>query len=33
VQEAQVAHYNYILVVGDEEARTGQVRIQFCSFH
>ncbi|KAG7646724.1 putative threonine--tRNA ligase [Arabidopsis thaliana] len=27
VQEAQVAHYNYILVVGDEEARTGQVTV------
>ncbi|KAG7592091.1 Threonine-tRNA ligase class IIa [Arabidopsis thaliana x Arabidopsis arenosa] len=27
VQEAQVAQYNYILAVGDEEARTGQVTV------
>lgn len=26
VREAQLAQYNYILVVGEEEAKTGQVR-------
>ena len=27
VREAQLAQYNYILVVGEEEANTGQVLI------
>lgn len=28
VREAQVAQYNYILVVGEEEANTGQVNFK-----
>ena len=32
VREAQLAQYNYILVVGEEEANTGQVCIDACFF-
>ncbi|CAN0863364.1 Threonine--tRNA ligase, mitochondrial 1 [Linum grandiflorum] len=28
IREAQLALYNYILVVGEEEANTGQVRVR-----
>lgn len=28
VREAQVSQYNYILVVGEEEANTGQVKFK-----
>ena len=28
VREAQLAQYNYILVVGEEEANTGQVSVR-----